>query len=1539
MEAFSIDTQGGYFLKELLQKLERVQQFNFSKSNFADRITYVLGSSFLPELAQNSEQFRDTFNQFFNEILYSADNITGNVAPVATLKSPDIIADVLKTRIGYFIESFVQPGVSVDGGGDSENSASTSVVNYCSEKEKLHFLFYKVMFHALMLDLHTSAEDFVRGNDKLNITDLLKIFFTKYAAARNLDLENGDLRFYYFEEFESFFGEDPNPFKDATLNQVFCSISDVYSINDLSYTAFETLKQYMDHNLDILGYLYKAQIQSQNTEYLSIEDLYSYEEAYLSDFVNAIMDYYEPLFRQDVQGNLCAFDLETQNNMFENSNIFTGFSEDIAETRNLLNEGAYNVLDSDSNSLSAPVAKVYTLNTDAGLKYCSKLSLLQDEKANGFTKRGALNRDYLSKYDYFSELLWLSISSSVRLRPFKIQPFTDALANTYSSLVGSITLDFSDDDSKKSVFAGAKSNCALWKTASYYPYTPDLFRVFSAPTGKSSEDMSVLKSYAGLLSVESRLTEHSYLSQCVNYLPDFHATITSKKVYAYILNKVNRSDVPVEEYLADSKNDNYVVFVCSASEALKHRGGLIPIRTKSDLKDFVTATFLFYYKFLRDLLLLYRCNSEALKTVLTSTLFYLSNVLINSVFVLDFSETMLVFRLPRSYIFQKLDAEGSNAKKSFNFAGSGHPDIFTEFLKYWGGEPTSIKDFYQFDCLNSTPYLRFLGDSADVSKLKSLYTVKNTVHYYQSGASLDLQKYISLPEFAWRKYGEIFSTVKPSLYNVYLGRTIDNELISVNMGRNTDRGLALISGSRSGKGVQLLSINAVLLSLGLPLCYLDCKPEMSVYISAASKFWNRFRLEGDTVIVVDESEAIPTIPAMDLASSLYRTKDVPIFSQLSKFNRSLDGKLTADGLIPSDSGLSDDVYLVLKGLKLLYFYCSWVVYLAARNDMQHPLMVVDELLAMTDKIKNVVDSFKDKLKVLIKKQAELKKKKKPTEAEESAIHHIESLLTYLRSLYSMYLNVNDEDSSSDSKDFLNPNCKSTLASLLKNLAVISMGKSGALFFFVTQKVPSFTSPSQFSLTYPKMFYSIMSSCYLITGKNTDVDSGAKQYFLDGLSDDPDYLKYVQSADKGDSSKNTDKAYTVAKEAETSSIGYFMLKTASKGSTTPVMANAKSFSGLVIKPYLSFCENDIFVSTLAHPEPEFTLNYLKNLKTTFDPVNLVNQELSRSYSKIKKTDYSSLESKESHMRRSSAFNAVDGTSSGSTEPLKYLAETRVGLQGLVEYLFALGEALGKMPSEEVNRAFETNNEEFLNLNRAKLNLRLSENFNKMNDFLHQTIPGNENGEIYATVYDFISDFSDESLYSFDLNSQMFCKIDLDAAVEDNSLDNLGTKADVESTESADFENPDDANFSSSKDFYEDFSNALNGQAETPADESDAESEYTDTHSAEEIAMIEEEFNDGYRGTGLSRSVFEVGLNSLYTELVNGELSYDRIDFSNFFDENSIPSEYTYEDYCSYFYNYFVSVSDLTTYETVENTPDSSGLLYHYIFTDLMNKFRV
>ena len=1535
--------KGVILLKELLQKLEKVQQFNFSKSNFADRISFVLSSTFLPELEQCSEHFKDTFNQFFNEILYSTDNITGNVAPVAALKDPDAVADILKDYIGYFIESQAQPNFS-DGEKENEDS-SDSVVNYCSDnycsdKEKLHFLFYKVMFHALMLDLHTSAKDFVKDNDKLNITSLLKIFFTKYANARKLSIEDGDLRFYYFEEFESFFGENQNPFKDETLSHVFCSITEVYSIYELSYTTFETLKAYMNYNLDILGYLYKAQIQSQNSDYLTIEDLYSYEEAYLSDFANAIMDYYEPLFRQEVQGNLCAFDLETQNNMFDNSDIFMGFSEDIAETRNLLSEGAYNVLDRDSNETSAPVAKVYTLNLDAGLKYCSKLSLLQNEKANDFTKRGVLTEGYLSKYDYFSELLWLSISSSVRLRPFKIQPYTDALANTYASLVGSISLDFSDNEKKNTAFAGVKADCALWKSASYYPYNLDLFRVFTAPTGKISEDMVVLRNFAELISEDTRLDEHSYLSRCVNYLPDFHATITSKKVYAYILNKANRSDVPVEEYLADPKNDNYVVFVCSASEALKHKGGLIPIRTKSDLRDFVIATFLFYYKFLRDLLMLYSCNSETLKIILTSTLFYLSNVLINSVFVLDFSETMLVFRLPRSYIFQKLDIECSNAKNSFNFVGSGHSDIFTEFLNYWGKKPSSITDVYQYNTIKEMPYLRFLGNSADVSRLKSLYDVKNTEHYYQSGASLDLQKYISLPEFAWRKYGDVFSTVKPSLYNIYLGRTIDNELISVNLGRNTDRGLLLASGSRSGKGVQLLSINGALLSLGLPLFYLDCKPEMSVYISAVSKFWNRFRLEGDKVVIIDEDAAIPTIPAMDFSSSLYRTKNIPIFSQLTKFNRSLDGKLTAEGLIPSDSGLSDDAYLVLKGLKLLYFYCAWVVYLAAHNDVQHPLMVVDELLAMTDKIKNVVESFKDKLKGLIKKQDELRKKKKPTDVDETAIQQIESLLTYLRSLYSMYLNVNDEDFSSASKDFLNPNCKSTLASLLNHLAVISMGKSGALFFFVTQKVPSFTNPSKFSLTYPKMFYSIMSSCYLITGKNTGVDAGAKQYFLnEDLSNDEDYLKYVQSADKCSTENSSNKTFSVAKEKETSSIGYFLLKTASKGSTTPVTAAVQSFSGLVIKPYLSFCENDIFVSTLAHPEPEFTLNYLKNLKTTFDPVTLVNQELSRSYSRIQKSDYSSLESKEAHKRRSSNFDAASGTSDGLTEPLKYLAETRVGLQGLVEYIFALGEALGNTPAEEVNRAFETNDEEFLNLNRAKLNLKLTASFDKMNDFLHKTIPGNENGEIYATVYDFISDFSDESLYSFDLNTLMFCKIDLDTVVEDNSLDNLGTKADVEVTESADFNSSDDANFSSSKDFFEDFSNALNNPEDNLADDVEEETEYADTTSAEDIIAAEEEFNEDYRGTGLSRSVFEESLNSIYSNLVNGGLSYENLDFSKFFEENSIPSSYTYDEYCSSFYSYFVGVSDLTTYESVENLPESSGLLYHYLFTDFMNKLCV
>lgn len=99
------------------------------------------------------------------------------------------------------------------------------------------------------------------------------------------------------------------------------------------------------------------------------------------------------------------------------------------------------------------------------------------------------------------------------------------------------------------------------------------------------------------------------------------------------------------------------------------------------------------------------------------------------------------------------------------------------------------------------------------------------------------KRYNSFPFFAANILDSIKKNGGPSWSRVTIGKDMYDKPFTLNLGANTNRVLAIIAGSRSGKGVLTMKIESDARALGIPVFYLDYKPDMAKsYYDMARRF-------------------------------------------------------------------------------------------------------------------------------------------------------------------------------------------------------------------------------------------------------------------------------------------------------------------------------------------------------------------------------------------------------------------------------------------------------------------------------------------------------------------------------------------------------------------------------------------------------------------------------------------------------------------------------------------------------------------------------
>ena len=102
---------------------------------------------------------------------------------------------------------------------------------------------------------------------------------------------------------------------------------------------------------------------------------------------------------------------------------------------------------------------------------------------------------------------------------------------------------------------------------------------------------------------------------------------------------------------------------------------------------------------------------------------------------------------------------------------------------------------------------------------------------------MDERRYNSFPFFAANVLESIKKNGGPSWSRVIIGRDSDDKMFTLNLEDAKNRVLAIIAGSRSGKGVLTMKIESDARALGIPVLYFDYKPDMAkTYYDIAQKF-------------------------------------------------------------------------------------------------------------------------------------------------------------------------------------------------------------------------------------------------------------------------------------------------------------------------------------------------------------------------------------------------------------------------------------------------------------------------------------------------------------------------------------------------------------------------------------------------------------------------------------------------------------------------------------------------------------------------------
>ena len=203
------------------------------------------------------------------------------------------------------------------------------------------------------------------------------------------------------------------------------------------------------------------------------------------------------------------------------------------------------------------------------------------------------------------------------------------------------------------------------------------------------------------------------------------------------------------------------------------------------------------------------------------------------------------------------------------------------------------------------------------------------------GPIYDLQGYISKdtflgkPNWAYQALGRIYGGgVKPDLMaGVPIGQTVEGDLVYLQVGvDNTQIGIGLFAGSRSGKGVQTLSTLCAAYGGGAGVAYIDNKPDM------ATIFWD----------LENSHQGLHTL-------SLDTTDDRPRIDQYGKAHRAID-VLNERGF--PDLASHSTPLLYAKALQLMTLTSIARTKIAKKTPL---FWIMDELTIAQSKMKSFCD--------------------------------------------------------------------------------------------------------------------------------------------------------------------------------------------------------------------------------------------------------------------------------------------------------------------------------------------------------------------------------------------------------------------------------------------------------------------------------------------------------------------------------------------------------------------------------------------------------
>lgn len=814
-----------------------------------------------------------------------------------------------------------------------------------------------------------------------------------------------------------------------------------------------------------------------------------------------------------------------------------------------------------------------------------------------------------------------------------------------------------------------------------------------------------------------------------NFYPKFQAMCSQRLVYAYFRKKGTKEDT---EYKKGDKSIKTII--CTAREAKKHKGGrVIKVDKIEDIVSYAIAVYdEIYIDIINSIDLegyatkIMQGNGKGAKTIAKNALVNLicnriENLLYCSIVVLSFERSLIELKYTHTPDVFTIYTTNNNSKEStsINIAKkvTGKNQPFGESLKEVMYNQT-IENNADFKA-NTNIKINGKAQTLTKEELKAFtlyqlaYATQVDAGSTTVGLTSNAQMYKNKSTFAWTQYSDFYGINKPGLSNILLGRSLDGTPYTIDIGNaQSARGIGIYAGSRAGKGVLTLSLLASFVGIGSPFIYLDCKPDMFQIMKQLQVVWGT---------EVGDSEF--KLMSYDFASigDKIGGKDVEKFSELQLKKAELPYRdLQEITGLNFDEIMSDKTYNCLRSLKVMYLFFAWTHYSAYKNEETKAIMIVDELLnasttitETTKEIEKAIKGLDDKLKELKKKNSNEKNKTRESEQQEKLLSEI---IKYYMYIYNTYLG---EVKTTRGISFQNGK-SSKLGALVERANTESLGKTLNKIIFISQKVTSYADTT-FAKDYPAFLYPIVSQCVVILGQNVTYGTGSKPYHVIGETA-VDAKTYVGGG-KEEDSENTKEAISLEEQLMGMATGYFMVKTRKnnvKGNNqTLVQAKDVHETGCwsVFKPYMTLNENDIDINNPYSTDTggKFTNAYKK-----------ISQSNGLDIKEVVDSDF---------------IKEVEG---------KKVLEERVGLQGLCEYMYAILRDNNTLGVDGIEKRY--NDKEYKKGLQKDIVEKLKASVERINAFIIKTTD-------YESVWDYINDFSTDSLWTYDMAKHIFNKTEV------------------------------------------------------------------------------------------------------------------------------------------------------------------------------------